>query len=57
MKGGGSFAFADLWSTWRSPDGGDITTVVLAETDLSGLGGSDAEIIQAMLDNGNLNAA
>ena len=33
LKGGALFAFAGLWSTWRSPEGDDITSYTIMTTE------------------------
>jgi putative SOS response-associated peptidase YedK len=33
LKGGGPFAFAGLWSTWRSPEGEDIESYTIMTTE------------------------
>ncbi len=33
MKGGGLFAFAGLWSFWRSPEGEDVTSYTIMTTE------------------------
>ncbi len=37
LKGGGLFAFAGLWSTWRSPEGEDITSYTIMTTEPNAL--------------------
>lgn len=33
LKGGGPFAFAGLWSTWRSPEGEDVESYTIMTTE------------------------
>ena len=37
LKGGELFAFAGLWSTWRSPEGEDITSYTIMTTEPNAL--------------------